>query len=128
MRHLARRRFDLARTGARARRGAIAASTGLALMLAALSVSETARGSDPEKGRVLAERLCAGCHMGGNESEKTGPTGIPAFRAVANRPRQTEEDIVKWLRSKPAMMPDHHISIDEAYDLAAFIMTLRTEP
>jgi mono/diheme cytochrome c family protein len=82
---------------------------------------------DIENGRQLADALCAVCHLRGNESEKMGPMGLPGFPAVANRPNQTPERIVEWLRSAPSVMPDHRLTQDEMDALAAFIMSLRTE-
>jgi cytochrome c len=80
---------------------------------------------DIEKGRHLAERLCANCHLNKGQGEKQGPTGIPGFRAVANRPGQSADDVVRWLRSAPPMMPDHKLTQNETDALAAFIMSLR---
>lgn len=98
------------------------------IVAAAICVGASiAEAQSVEKGRELAERLCAGCHMNEGQGEKAGPRGIPGFRAVANRQQQTHEDVVKWLRSVPPMMPDHHLTQDEAYDLAEFIMSLRKE-
>lgn len=79
------------------------------------------------KGRQLAERLCAGCHLNKGQGEKIGPHGIPGFVAVANRSHQTPEGIVKWLKSLPPMMPNHHLTQDEMYALSDFIMSLRKE-
>ncbi len=81
-----------------------------------------------EKGRALAERLCANCHMAPGQGEKRGANDIPGFAAVAQRRGQTPEGIVMWLRSIPPMMPNHHLTQDEMHDLADFIMTLRTPP
>ena len=81
-------------------------------------------GDDVEKGRELAEALCAQCHLNKNQGEKQGP-GRAGFAAVANRPAQTFDDILAWLSSVPPMMPNHHLTRDEMYALAAFIMSLR---
>lgn len=94
------------------------------LLLLMLATTTTAVAQDVEKGRALAERLCASCHMQPGQGEKDGPMGIPGFPAVANRPGQDHEAIVKWLRSRPPMMPDHHLTWDEADALAAFILSL----
>ena len=96
-----------------------------ATVMLALVAAAPAFASDVDKGRHLAQALCATCHMGQGQGEKQGPMGIPSFRAVANRPGQTEQDVVRWLKSVPPMMPNHHLTQDEAYALAAFIMTLR---
>ncbi len=81
--------------------------------------------ADAGSGRTLATALCARCHMNEGQGEKQGPMGIPEFRAVANRPAQSVEDIVHWLRSVPPMMPDHRLTFDELQSLAEFIMSLR---
>lgn len=93
----------------------------LFLVFAAASAAEA---QDAGKGRALAERLCASCHMQPGQGEKHGPMGLPGFTAIAGRPGQTHESIVKWLRTRPPMMPDHHLTWDEADALAAFIMSL----
>ncbi|MGE0382160.1 MAG: cytochrome c [Hyphomicrobium sp.] len=78
-----------------------------------------------ERGRALAERLCAECHLNPGQGEKQGEMGIPGFVAVAKRPNQTIDNIVRWLQSAPPMMPDHHLTRDEMEVLADFIMSLR---
>jgi cytochrome c553 len=77
------------------------------------------------KGRALAERLCATCHLAPGQGEKKSAAEIPGFYAIARRPNQTEEGIRDWLRSIPTMMPNHHLSQDEMGSLAQFIMSLR---
>lgn len=76
------------------------------------------------RGRDLAARLCAVCHLNPGQGEKTGPAAVPGFVAVARRPAQTREGIVAWLRGVPPMMPDHKLSEDEREALAAYIMSL----
>src|SRR6476620_8267183 len=88
-------------------------------------VTTAALAQDNEKGRALADRLCGRCHLNRGQGEKQGPMGVPGFRAVANRPNQTIAGIVTWLKSAPTMMPNHHLTQDEMFALAAFIMSLR---
>ena len=80
------------------------------------------------KGRALAKRLCAICHMAPNQGEKQGPNDIPGFAAVAQRRHQTVEGIVAWLRSTPPIMPNHRLTQDEMHALAVFIITLKGAP
>jgi mono/diheme cytochrome c family protein len=77
------------------------------------------------KGRELAQRLCATCHMAPGQGEKKSRAEIPGFYAIARRPNQDEEGIIAWLRTVPPMMPNHHLSQDEMVSLAQFIMSLR---
>lgn len=99
----------------------------LAAFAATLPALADVKEIDAQKGGELARTLCVRCHLNDDQGEKQGPMGIPGFVAVANRPNQTFDDIVAWLKSVPTMMPDHHLTQDEIYDLAAYIMTLRNE-
>lgn len=100
---------------------------GAALILAFWAESAGAT-DDVARGRALAERLCAQCHMAPGQGEKRAVNEIPGFAAVARRRNQTPEGIIAWLRSIPPMMPNHHLSQDEMHALAAFIMTLAESP
>lgn len=108
-------------------RGGLALATAVVAVGLSLQLSGPAQAQSLSRGKELAERLCAACHLNAGQGEKAGASGVPGFRAVANRPKQTPEDVVRWLKSVPPMMPDHHLSQDEIYDLAEFIMSLRTE-
>ena len=92
-----------------------------------IAIAGRAAAADPDRidrGRRMAETLCAHCHMKAGQGEKQTRTEVPGFAAVANRQGQTEEAIVRWLRSRPQAMPDHQLTYDEAATLAAFIMSL----
>lgn len=92
-----------------------------------LSFVEPAASQEKARGELLAQSLCANCHLGGSSSDKTGRTGVPTFAAIANRPTQTFEGVVSWLRSVPSVMPNHRLSQDEILDLAAFIVSLQEQ-
>lgn len=96
--------------------------------LAAKAAADDVAEVDIVKGGELAHALCAQCHLNEGQGEKQGSMGIPGFVAVANRPGQTLDGIVTWLKSVPPMMPNHHLSQDEMFVLAAYIMSLRTAP
>ena len=97
----------------------------LPLLLICLAPLAHASPEDVSKGAELAKALCAECHLNPGQGEKRGPMGVPGFTAVANRPLQTVEGVVGWLRSVPAMMPNHWLTQDEIDALAAYIMSLR---
>jgi mono/diheme cytochrome c family protein len=98
----------------------------MVIVLAASAVAPQVRADDDvAKGRELANALCAQCHLNEGQGEKQGPMGVPGFIAVANRPKQTYDGIVQWLKAVPPMMPDHKLTQDEMFALAAFIMSLR---
>ena len=96
------------------------------LIGAAVPFSTAFAGADDvEKGRELAGRLCASCHMQPGQGEKSNHSQIPSFRAVANRPGQSVDGIASWLKIAPPTMPNHHLSHEEKRLLANFIMSLR---
>jgi cytochrome c553 len=83
---------------------------------------------DVAPGQALAARLCAKCHLNPGQGEKTSPSSIPGFRAIAKRPNQSLHGIVAWLKRVPPMMPNHRLTQDEMFQLADYILTLRDEP
>lgn len=100
----------------------------LACVLAALSAcAGVAAADDVARGQELAERLCATCHLNPGQGEKRSATEIPGFRAVAERPGQSLDGIVAWLKTAPPMMPKHRLSQDEMFLLATYILSLRGE-
>jgi mono/diheme cytochrome c family protein len=86
-------------------------------------LAPAARSDDIAKGQELANALCAECHLNPGQGEKRGPMGVPGFAAVANRPTQTFDGVLGWLKSVPPMMPNHHLTQDEMYALADYIMS-----
>lgn len=104
-----------------------AISRAIAGALALTALLADAAADDVANGRELALALCAQCHLNEGQGEKQGSMGIPGFVAVASRPGQTFDGIVSWLKSVPPMMPNHHLTQDEMFDLAAYIMSLRQE-
>lgn len=92
---------------------------------AALCVANAAAADEVARGKEMAQRLCAVCHMNPGQGAATATSGISSFAAIARRQGQTPEAMVKWLRSRPQSMPDHSVTLDEAWALAAFIMTQR---
>lgn len=106
----------------------IPASTLRATVSLALLLTITPAFADEvERGRELAERMCATCHLNPGQGEKTAASSVPGFTAVANRPAQTFAGIVAWLRSVPPMMPNHRLSSSEMDALASYILSLRVE-
>jgi mono/diheme cytochrome c family protein len=89
---------------------------------------QPANSQDADKGRALMQSLCANCHIGAKPGDQIGRSGVPTFPAIANRPDQTFDGVVRWLRSVPTVMPNHRLTQDEILDLAAFVMSLRTAP
>lgn len=113
-------------------RGASAAvMAAIALMLLVPSPSLNAAGPEPfrpsaDRGRVLAQNLCAGCHVVSG-AEGAATAGIPTLRAIANRPEQTGRRIENALIAPHAPMPDMLLSMTEIKDIIAYLDTLRAD-
>jgi mono/diheme cytochrome c family protein len=99
----------------------------LGMPVAGRAADDGAMGDDVARGKALAERLCATCHLGPGQGEKRSPSEIPGFRAVAKRPGQSLHGIVGWLKGVPPMMPNHRLTQDEMFLLAAYILSLKDE-
>lgn len=79
------------------------------------------------RGRELAVRLCANCHLV-DGSGKSAPEGIGTFRGIANRPGQSADRISNTLILPHIPMPDTQITREEIQDILAYLETLRTNP
>lgn len=101
-------------------------TTLLAAVIAAVGgVALADEAAEIEKGRALAERMCATCHLNPGQGDKAAAAAVPGFTAVANRAGQSFDGIVAWLRSVPKTMPNHHLSSGEMEALASYILSLR---
>ena len=87
--------------------------------------SAVASAQDADRGQALAKRWCVTCHVIGPD-QSGGDVG-PAFQSVANREGQTLGGITAWLFQPHPPMPDLMLSPVEFRDLAAYIMSLRSE-
>ena len=85
-------------------------------------------GPSAAKGLAIAQSLCVNCHLLPNNQTATVPSGVPTFRAIANRPGQTGEQIMFVLIKPHVPMPDMQISREEILSILAFLETLRTNP
>ena len=79
-------------------------------------------------GKVLAGKLCVGCHLIDKTSGGATPADVPSFPSIANRRNQSVETLTNWLMAPHAPMPDPHLTRKEIRDLAGYIVSLRTAP
>jgi mono/diheme cytochrome c family protein len=83
-----------------------------------------ARKGDAADGREFAQTWCTECHAIDAKAAPGGKAG-PAFAAIANRRSVTSRRLIRWLYSKHKNMPDFEVELDDASDVAAYIMSLR---
>jgi len=99
--------------------------------LAACRGAETSPGrvagyGDVARGHVYASHACGGCH-GIEPGEAGSPQpGAPSFQAVANTPGITTISLNAWLQSSHPTMPNLILERDDAADVIAYILSLRS--
>ncbi len=97
----------------------------LPLLLLALTCAQPALAADPdaERGRELALRWCASCHV--VDADAPGGDAGPAFATLVNRLGRTEEELRVWLSDPHPPMPEMNLSGVEIDDILAHILSLK---
>jgi mono/diheme cytochrome c family protein len=83
---------------------------------------------DVESGKLIAGKLCVGCHLIDKTADGPTQTDAPSFPSIADRPNQSVEGLTTWLLAPHAPMPDPQLTRKEIRDLAGYIFSLRTAP
>lgn len=98
----------------------------LALLLSALPATAQAA-DDAAHGRQLAEANCTQCHAIGGTGESPLPPA-PPFRDIAGFYDRMDliDGFMEGLSTHDPRMPDWQMTIEQAEDLAAYVMTLMT--
>lgn len=97
------------------------------LALGGVAAAAPAVPADPARGKRLAERWCASCHLVSAE-QKSASADAPSFAALANTPGRTEDGIADFLTlpgTTHKRMPDLSLSRVEIDDIAAYIASLK---
>jgi mono/diheme cytochrome c family protein len=77
-----------------------------------------------DKGRVYAERVCAGCHNL-SPTARSVPPGRPAsFRMIADTPGMTATALEVWFRTPHPTMPNLLVPQEERDNVISFILSL----
>jgi mono/diheme cytochrome c family protein len=96
-----------------------ACATGLATVVSAADVGSA------DKGRVYAERVCAGCHNL-SPTALSVPPGRPAsFRMIADTPGMTATALEVWFRTPHPTMPNLLVPQEERDNVISFILSLK---
>jgi hypothetical protein len=75
---------------------------------------------------MLAQELCSGCHVVGQET--SGSDLAPSFSAIANNPDKTLTKLHAWPGGAHPMVPDLPVSAAGIDDLNAYLDSLIREP
>jgi len=97
----------------------------LAILLAFCAVPALAQSGDVAEGRRMSEQWCANCHRIAPEGPGPVTDAVPSFAAIAARPGVTPEGIATFLRVPHATMPDHGLTLQNARDIAAYLLAQR---
>jgi mono/diheme cytochrome c family protein len=110
----------------------IACASTLLLPLLLASASDIASAGptskpDPATGKALAERLCTNCHLVGSMRQEHANPDVPTFAEIANMPAQSPGAIEERIMLPKHPMPQIPLTKAELTDLAAYIMSMRSE-
>jgi mono/diheme cytochrome c family protein len=83
---------------------------------------------NPEKGRALAERVCATCHAISRTPGSPLAADVPSFYAIANKPGQTMEMIAGRIVIPHPPMPAVALTREEIVNVVTYIMTFQAAP
>ena len=104
----------------------------LSIILLLALASSPARAEDRgnvSEGATYARAHCAECHGVDASPEDFSPNAdAPDFSVVANTPGMTEMAVRVWLQTSHPTMPDFIIPAEVRDNLAAYTMSLKTEP
>lgn len=100
------------------------AAAAVALSAAAVFSAPTKLG-DADRGRELAVRLCAGCHVVAPDAGATVNADIPSFAAIAAMPGMNEERMAGRIVVPHPPMPDAQLTVTELRDVIVYIQSLK---
>jgi mono/diheme cytochrome c family protein len=97
-----------------------------ALFIFMLPVS--AHAQDVARGKAMAERWCANCHLVSNSATIGSANGLQTFPGLAADPKVTESRLRGAMTSQHGgRMPDFSLTKQEQDDLVAYVFSLRTK-
>lgn len=91
-------------------------------------VPSLATAQDIDRGRELATRWCANCHVVERSATVGRADGLPTFPAIAAKPTTTADSLRGVMTAAHGRMPDFSLSRREENDLSAYILSLRQNP
>lgn len=93
----------------------------LAIGVVVLASTARAQG-DPERGRLLSQTWCTGCHV--VDLEGHGADAGPALPTLLGDGLRTPEEIRGWLADPHPPMPNFNLSPREIEDIVAYLQSL----
>lgn len=95
----------------------------LAILPFAVAPLRMASAADVNRGRDLAERWCAACHVTGPGQRQA--TEAPTFETIAQKDNLEARPLANFLLEPHPKMPNMGLTRIEAADIAAYIMSFK---
>ena len=95
-----------------------------ASVLVAWLCPSVAVAADAQKGKDLAQRWCAECHLVASDQRRAN-ADVASFASLARRPNFSAAQLAFFLLDPHPKMPDLSLTRAEAGDLAAYIGSLK---
>jgi mono/diheme cytochrome c family protein len=95
----------------------------IAFMFLTTPASAQPRTGDAAGGQRLTEQWCANCHQVAPGGPGPATDAVPSFATIARRPGRTLDWLSTLLRVPHSTMPDHGLTLEQARDLAAYILS-----
>lgn len=95
------------------------------ILCSVMLLPSLALAQDIDRGRQLAVRWCAGCHVVDRSSTAARADGVPTFPAIAAQPDSSSEHLRAAMNPIHGRMPDLALSKRDQDDLAAYIVSLK---
>lgn len=92
----------------------------VALILVVILAGAPSFAANPDQGKTLAKRWCAGCHPVATD-QKVATTEAPPFEVIAKRPDFDAAKIALFLLDPHPKMPNVELSGGEATDIGPYI-------
>jgi cytochrome c len=106
--------------------GFVASAVGLAAAFAFALAAAAQEPGNAEAGHELASKLCAGCHIMGNQ--RSGSDQAPPFPAIARNPDVSLAELHGWGGAGHPMLPDLALTPKQVADINAYLDSLRGVP
>ena len=98
----------------------------LALAAFAGPASAAAEG-DPVRGKELAIKHCAKCHVIGDHNPYGGINSTPSFFIFARKPEVYDERVMTFDQRRPHIALELDVELPQIRDIKAYVDTLETD-
>ena len=95
------------------------------LMPAITLLPGLAQAQDIDRGREMAERWCASCHVVARSAQTGRADGLPTFPAIAAKQETTAASLRGVMTAAHGRMPNFSLGPGEQEDLISYIFSLR---